>query len=84
MSEHDLGSHPPFGCPTCGAELTLVSASDFHDIAYELDGPVVSAPKKLGWTCANGHHIDMQLVETDADELSEDECSTGPAEDSAG
>jgi hypothetical protein len=57
-------------------------ASDFHDISYELDGPVVSAPKKLEWTCANGHRIGMQLVETDVDELSDDQSPTDPAADS--
>jgi hypothetical protein len=83
MSEHDLGSHPPFGCPTCGAELTLVAASDFHEIAYDLDGPLVSVPRKNEWTCANGHRLEMQMVETYDDEPSVDGGATDQADGSA-
>jgi hypothetical protein len=72
MSHHELGSHPPFSCSICGGELTLIATSDFHEIAHEIDGPLVSEPKKYEWQCANGHRLGMQIVETYDDELLED------------
>src|SRR5579862_5336577 len=67
-NDHEIGSHPPFGCPNCGAELTLIAASDFHEIGYEIDGPMVSVPKKIEWKCANGHLFGMQVEETFVDD----------------